>query len=114
MLLKHARADPNATDKRGRTLLMTICRNQHVCVEAARLQLEAGADPALAQQPNVFIPLHFAALNGHIDLVHMLHSGAPATLNRCDSKGKMPLFFACAEDHEGVVSQLKSACVRSR
>ncbi|CAN0183390.1 unnamed protein product [Laminaria digitata] len=109
LLLERARADANATDKRGYTPLMTVCRCHNVvCVESVRLLLEAGADPALAQQETGSTPLHFAAEQGHIDLVDLLHSGAPAALNRRESIGKTPLFFACFGGHESVVSKLLS------
>ncbi|CAN0027153.1 unnamed protein product, partial [Laminaria digitata] len=60
LLLKRARADPNATDDRGYTPLMACCSREDVCVGSARLLLEAGGDPALAQEQG-FIPLHFVA-----------------------------------------------------
>ncbi|CAN0445135.1 unnamed protein product, partial [Laminaria digitata] len=56
-------------------------------VEIVRLLLEAGADPALAEEGGFLV-----ALKGHIDLVDMLYTAAPATLNRCTPDGMTPLY----------------------
>ncbi|CAM9650834.1 unnamed protein product [Laminaria digitata] len=107
LLLERSRADPNATDNGGDTALMLTCKCQHVCVEVVRLLLEAGADPGLAEEEG-FIPLHMVAYCDHMDLVDMLYSKAPATLSRCADKGQTPLFVACGEGHERMVSKLLS------
>ncbi|CAN0519964.1 unnamed protein product, partial [Scytosiphon promiscuus] len=62
-------------------------------------------DPALAAEEG-HIPLHSVARNGHIDLVDMLYSRAPATLNCCASNGQTPLFWACGKGHESMVFKL--------
>ncbi|CAM9747022.1 unnamed protein product, partial [Laminaria digitata] len=106
-LLEQSRADPNATDNTGYTPLMATCDSSYVCGEVVRLLLEAGADPALAQEKGL-TPLHVVAQQGHMDLVDTLYSRAPATLNRCASKGETPLLLACMYDHESMVSKLLS------
>ncbi|CAM9527446.1 unnamed protein product, partial [Laminaria digitata] len=84
-----------------------ICRRAYV--EVVRLLLEAGADPALAEEATGWIPLHGAALRGHADLIDMLYSRAPATLiNHCTSNGQTPLFLACVYGHESMASKLLS------
>ncbi|CAN0399520.1 unnamed protein product, partial [Scytosiphon promiscuus] len=107
LLLKGSRADPNATDNEGNTPLMTACLRQCVSVEMVRLLLEAGADPALADNTGV-IALHAAAHSDIPDLIDMLHSKAPGTLNRCSSYGMTPLYVACYQGHEAIVSKLLS------
>ena len=105
LLLRRSRADPNTTDNIGNTPLMATCTSSRACVEVLQLLLEAGADPAVAKEGGL-IPLHMAATNGLTDLVDILCSIAPATLNRCASSGKTPLFFACKNGHERTVSEL--------
>lgn len=72
-----------------------------------RLLLEAGADPAVGDEAGM-VPLHVVALYGHIDLVDMLYSKAPATLNYYSAKGQTPLYVACDVGNERMVSKLLS------
>ncbi|CAM9469500.1 unnamed protein product, partial [Laminaria digitata] len=113
LLLKRARANPNATDQTGRTPLMAACATLHNYAALVRLLLEAGADPALAEEDG-FIALHVAAQKGRVDLIDMLYAGAPATLNTYSSDGETPLFAACTEGREGTVSRLLSLGARQR
>ena len=83
--------------------IATITRN----VQIVRLLLEAGANPALADEKGD-IPLHEAAVSGCIDVVDMLHSRAPATLNFTGNKGESPLFAACYKGDESMVSKFLS------
>ncbi|CAN0041563.1 unnamed protein product, partial [Laminaria digitata] len=105
LLLK--RSDVNATDNAGYTPLMATCQSDHAHVEVVRLLLDAGADPTLAGKDGRN-PLHLAARSDHMDLVDMLHSKAPATLNRCDAEDLTPLYMACHRGHESMVSKLLS------
>ncbi|CAM9136832.1 unnamed protein product [Laminaria digitata] len=111
-LLKRAGADPNLADKRGGTPLLVIlgcCTSLRVGVEMVRLLLEAGADPGQADEIG-FVPLHLAAKGGHLELVDLLHAAAPSScgLNAVSVDGRTPLFAACCEGHEEVVSRLLS------
>ncbi|CAM9834228.1 unnamed protein product [Laminaria digitata] len=108
-LLKRSRgrADPNVTDNIGLTPLMATLESSQTCVEVVRLLLEAGADLTSVNEDG-FLPLHAVAVNDEMGVVDMLHSGAPTTLNRCDGRGRTPLFFACHGGYEGMVSKLLS------
>ncbi|CAM9600268.1 unnamed protein product, partial [Laminaria digitata] len=53
LLLNRGRADPNVTDNIGRTPLMVSCLNPFVKIVVARLLLDAGADPTLAEEQGV-------------------------------------------------------------
>lgn len=75
--------------------------------EVVQLLLEAGANPAFAEDKG-FISLDVVAGRGHIDVFDMLCSRAPDTLDRCHSERGIPLYMACAGSHEGVVSWLLS------
>ncbi|CAM9136988.1 unnamed protein product [Laminaria digitata] len=107
-MLKRAGADPNATDKRGRTPLLTACGCLEGCVEIVRLLLEAGANPALAEKENGYAPLHLAAQNGHTEFIDMLCKAAPSVLSTYATAGETPLFMACATGHEMIASRLLS------
>lgn len=113
LLLKRSGADPNATDSTGTTPLTAACSSPHICVEVVQLLLEAGADPALPNDRGV-TPLHIVAYTGQVELVDMLCAKAPATLNRCSAGGMTPLFAACSEGHQSMVSKLLSLGARQR
>lgn len=86
LLLKTGRANPNVTEIRGYTPLNATCDSMHGNVDAVvQLLLEAGADPALADNTGC-IPLHIAAQRGFVGVVDMLCSKAPATVNVCVTK----------------------------
>ncbi|CAM9806018.1 unnamed protein product [Laminaria digitata] len=106
-LLNRGGADLNATDTRGRTPLFAACACLKECVPVARVLLEVGANPALADGIGC-TPLHAVAQNGLIDLLDIVYTGAPDTLIRYSTNGRTPLFFACANDHENMVSRLLS------
>lgn len=93
LLLKGSRADVDATDNESTTPLMRACSRKCISVEVVRLLLEAGADPALANAEGM-IPLHIAAEFGIPDVIDLLHSVAPVTLNRCSPDGITPLCVA--------------------
>ncbi|CAM9180184.1 unnamed protein product, partial [Laminaria digitata] len=105
-LLVRASADPNATDMRGRTPLMAACACLKDCVAMARVLLELGANPALAE--NGYTPLHAIAQHGVMDLVDTLYAKAPAALNSYSVHGRTPLFMASVEGRESMVSRLLS------
>jgi ankyrin repeat protein len=69
-LLLEKGANPNAVNKfQNRHLFMRLLNNGHT--EVARLLLVSGADATLAGY-NLSTPLHYAARNGHLDLVKLL------------------------------------------
>ena len=107
LLLNRSHANPNAADNQGRTPLMVTCSCPDASVEVVRLLLKAGADPAFAQK-NGIIPLHSVAALGRMDLIDMLCSAAPATLNHCAANAETPLSMACMGGHERMVSMLLS------
>ena len=111
LLLKQCRADPNVVDGSGCTPLMATCESPDVSMEVVRLLLEAGADPNVAQEKG-YTPMHRVAYHGHTDLVDMLYSRAPSTLNGCASNGMTPLYMACFGGHQGMVSTLLSLGAR--
>ncbi|CAM9469570.1 unnamed protein product [Laminaria digitata] len=107
LLLKHARADPNAADTLGRTPLMMACASEQNHIVVVRLLLEAGADPAVSDDGG-YTALHLAARHGRFELVNMLYAGAPATLTKHTGDGHTPLAFACSYGHERMASRLIS------
>ena len=92
---------------------MANCKSSQDCAEVVQLLLEAGADPTLAQE-NGITPLYCVAPNGAIDVVDMLYTTDLATLNRCAAEGTTPLFIACSEVHESIVSKLLSLGAMNR
>ncbi|CAM9355065.1 unnamed protein product, partial [Laminaria digitata] len=73
VLLKRARANPDATNSIGTTPLMVACSSsrQSCVVTMVRLLLEAGAKPALTDKAG-HTALHIAAHMDLIDVVDML------------------------------------------
>lgn len=106
-LLQRTHTDPNATDSAGVTPLLAACRSTQYRtqsrVDVVRLLLDEGADATLAEQKSGFVPLHFVAFGGHIDLVDVLYSRAPALLNLRAKCGVTPLLAACLGGHERMV-----------
>lgn len=111
LLLKRSCANVNATDSKGYTPLMATCICQHIFVEVVRLTLEAGADPALAEEV-ASMPLHVVAYCNHMDLVDMVYAGAPGMLNSCTILGETPLYIACRKGLEDMASKLLSLGAR--
>ena len=107
LLLERSGADINATDNKGRTPLMITCETSVACEKVVLLLLGAGADPALPQEDG-YTPMHAVAGNGHMHLVDMLCSKAPATLSTFAGKGQTPLLWACTRGHESMVARLLS------
>ncbi|CAM9233455.1 unnamed protein product [Laminaria digitata] len=84
---------------------MSTCRSTRARVEVVEFLLEAGANPAVANE-NGFTAFHMAATDGRTDLVDILLSKARATLNRCASDGQTPFLLACNNGHESMVTKL--------
>ena len=107
LLLNWAGADPNTTNKTGRTPLMAACACLDNRAEVVRSLLGAGADATLEEE-NGYTALHVVGYYGRIDLVDMLHAEAPDTLSRAASTRETPLCIACAQGRENVVARLLS------
>ena len=107
LLLQQTNFIPNAVDSRGRTILMVACDSRYPCVDVVRVMLLTGVDPTLAEE-NGYTALHVAAANGHTDLVDILYSQAPATLNVYSARGQTPLYVASLLGRESMVSKLLS------
>ncbi len=76
------------------------------------LLLKYGADPNIKDKYYFRTPLHYAALNGDVDVVkELLERGADPTIR--DSKGKTPLDLAREARHHEVVQVLASASPQS-
>ncbi|CAM9355139.1 unnamed protein product [Laminaria digitata] len=107
LLLEQGHADPNSRDKMGCTPLMMACACQRNRVEVTRLLLKAGANPALGEDQG-HNAVHVLAKFGHLELLDMMHAEAPAALNSSATDGTMPLYEACDQGHERMVSRLLS------
>lgn len=104
LLQKRAHADPIAIDTLGRTPLMMACTAEQNQAAVVRLLLEAGADPALADDGG-FTALHLAARHDRIDVVDMLCTRAPTTLMTTNTGNDCsPLAMACVHGHESMAS----------
>lgn len=109
--LLRADADPNATDGRGRTPLVAAFVTSADRISVAQVLIEAGADPALADD-NGFLPLHHAACHGGPPDIEFLLSHAPTVLNDVTVNGSTPLLMAAMEGRENEVRCLLSAGAR--
>lgn len=113
-MLKPAGADINATDTRGRIPLLAACGCLSGSVEVARMLLEEGADPALADLTKC-TPLHAVAEHGITKSVDVLYNKALATLNLHTTDGRTPFFSVRLAGRESVVSRLLSlGAIQSR
>ncbi|CAM9459496.1 unnamed protein product, partial [Ectocarpus fasciculatus] len=101
-LLLESGAMVNATDAYGSTPLLASClfrlgdaRSSSTITRAhvGRELLGAGADATLADITGR-IALHYAADIDDTDVIELLVSAAPETLNRVDWAGETPLFAA--------------------
>lgn len=115
-LLLQSGAAVNATDAYGSTPQLTSCRfcavpSPSTSIHAAvgRELLGAGADVTLADNA-CRIALHYAAVaSDDMDLIDLLVSPAPETLNRVDCEGKTPLCAAAQVGNTNSVRCLLSA-----
>ncbi|KAN0142123.1 Ankyrin repeat-containing domain protein [Lactarius tabidus] len=101
LLLDHG-ANPNAENGQGRTPLDSVTRGKYKSrehgVSIARLLLELGAD-VNAQEDNKFTPLHWAAFNGKLEIVHVLLDRG-ANGNAENDEGKTPLHLVSQGDYD--------------
>jgi ankyrin repeat protein len=94
--------DINATDIKGRSLLMTAAARGRLDVVKLLINKEAVPD-CPGRDGNT--PLSVACQKGHLDVVEFLIKKS-ATLNRPDNYGMTPLYAACQYDHAPVVEFL--------
>ena len=101
-LLKEAAIIP-ATDEIGRTPLHEAALNGRL--ETARLLLEMGADPNIADTAYRSTPLHLSARGNHPDLIPTL-ANYGADIGALNEGGKTPLHVAAAYGYPEVVRAL--------
>jgi ankyrin repeat protein len=86
--------DPQATNYKGKTQLLTACCNGQI--DVIRMLLDNGAD--VDQNDEGSTPLFAACENGHVDAARLLLDKG-ADVNRAKENGSTPLFIACEEGH---------------
>lgn len=99
-------ANVNAANTLGRTPLMLSAVEGYT--ELAELFLKNSADIRAKDLNYQRTALHFAALNGHLDIVSMLIDKG-ADIDEADAAGKTPLAYAGQYGHEKVAMLLKSS-----
>ena len=106
--LLRAGADPNVADFEGITPLMVACDKGPPNIEVVKELLEAGADPARISKRGA-TALWCAAFRGSTDIVGMLLSRAPETLNHTTFDGWTALYSAAIDGNTDVVVFLLAA-----
>jgi len=96
------RADANAADDKGNTLLHTAARQGYV--EIAKLLLDHDAD-VNATNSDGYTPLHLAARDGRSDAASALLE-RDADVNAKDDRGFTPMYLACRLGRGEIASQL--------
>eukprot|EP00045_Choanoeca_perplexa_P015108 m.182862 g.182862 ORF g.182862 m.182862 type:complete len:948 (+) comp16890_c0_seq2:695-3538(+) len=99
--------DANATDSNYRTALHHTSLHMTARTQAARLLLQHGANPNIADCDGM-TPTHLAASNDHLELLELLHSYG-ADINAKNRLGLTPLMLAASRGYDHVVQLLLSA-----
>jgi ankyrin repeat protein len=101
-----AGANPNALmtgrNETGETVHSTVLHVAagHGRLEAARLLLDGGADPSLADSTAVTTPLMAAAVRGHLEVLRLLlERGAAVDTVRLVGEGGAAFHLACYSNH---------------
>ena len=105
--LLNAKADPNAQDEAGRSVLFVSC--MHDQPETAAVLLNAGAaidQPMVEGNPGA-TPLYVSAILGHERCVRLLCEHG-ACVDARANRGATPMFASCQEGHLRVVMLLSS------
>jgi len=111
-LLLEAGAAIDVTDTFGTTPLMTVCVGRGDEFEPATRAaialelLEAGADASKTNFLGAGALHEAARIGDDLDLIDLLLSRAPAALNRTDSEGQTPLYFASASGKNNALRHL--------
>jgi ankyrin repeat protein len=105
-LLVEKGANVDSADTRGRTPLIESATKGYL--ELTKIFLESDADIRIRDNNYKRTALHFAALNGYLNIVdELLKKGA--AVNDKDAAGKTPLDYASQYGHEKVAKLLKSS-----
>lgn len=109
-VLLDAGANPDVAHSGGITPLMATAHMMRPAerTEMARQLLEAGADPTV-QDPKGWLPLFYASCHEEPELMEMLLSIAPETVNHVSRDGSTPLYMASGFGKDKLVSLLLSA-----
>ncbi|KAJ9455704.1 Transient receptor potential channel pyrexia [Diplonema papillatum] len=103
------RADPNLSDKDGRTPLHNAVTKQGdvaTSLALVKLLLAHGGDPAVKTNDGEVL-LHTAAREGHTDLVkYLLDDRTELDIDCRTERDETPLFFASANTHTNLVLEL--------
>lgn len=115
MVLLQLGANPNSSDTKGVTPIMVACLtgfcggpSTPTPVEMLDSLLKAGADPTLENETGL-IAIHFAASQCDAQVVELLLSKVPSTLNHATHDGWTPLSAAAEGVNESAMSHLISA-----
>ncbi|CAM9269589.1 unnamed protein product [Ectocarpus sp. 12 AP-2014] len=114
LVLLQLGANPNSSDSKGVTPMMLACQGVHCCrlstpkqVEMLNSLLKAGADVELEDGTGL-LAIHFAASHCETQVVELLLSKAPSTLNHATHNGFTPLAAAAEWCRESTMSLLLS------
>jgi ankyrin repeat protein len=94
----------------GGCSLDAALRDPGGCLDAARVLLEAGADPDLCAEPQGGTPLMAAAAMGGAEAVKLLLKWGAAIDTRHARNGSTALHLSCACDHPACAAALLDAC----
>lgn len=109
--LLRAGAEPTCFDAKGCTPISLAAAGPSTegqFLEVARALIEAGADATVANNVGR-IPLHGAAHEGNVDMIDLLLSEAPHTINVSSKAGETPLYVAALGGSGEAVSRLLAA-----
>ena len=105
-LAQHPSINPHHEDNMGRTAVHHASQEGHLPVLQFLLD-KCGCDGSLPDTARGLLPMHLAALNGHIQVVKYLYSLDKFSVNCCDRRGRKPLYYATKRSHLEVSQFLK-------
>ncbi|MBP7710339.1 MAG: ankyrin repeat domain-containing protein [Rickettsiales bacterium] len=95
--------DANVSDDFGETALMLAAKNNQK--DVVEFLLENGADPFL-KAGNDYAAIHYAANNGHLEIVKLFAQNSPEILELAGPEGWNPLHFAASCGYAEIVKFL--------